>query len=545
MLSRLQLRRTLSQAIPWCLVMAVSFSAFPVWAQTPKKQKKAANPDRVYKQWVDEEVRWIITAEERAAYMKLATDEERDTFIDQFWLRRDPDPDTPENEYKDEYYRRVAYADAKYASGIPGRNTDRGRIYIKFGPPDSTDSHPAGGQYQRPTNEGGGSTSTFPFEVWFYRHLEGIRDGAEIEFVDPTMSGEYHIARSPDEKDALLMVPGAGKTLSEELGIGIKANRVAYGGFGGSYVDPLFGRGSQSDEFTKLDLLIGLEKIPTIAGRNGFDGRVDPVLAESPVLPVALRADYRRVDDNSVVTSFSLLIENQDIALANKGGIYQGQVNVSGRITPVGGRRPRFFEQVITTGRYTDRDVSSAQQAKSIYQMNVILEPGRYKIDLVAQDTNSGTMGIIHQSFVVPQYRPNELSTSSVVVASDITKLDGVAAGQFVIGRYKVHPNMTQTFKPGTPIGVFLQVYNAQIDQYTLMPNVDVNYIVTHNGQEIARVLEDGKTGVKDVDGQRLVLARMLTLKLDPGTYQVSVNVTDKVSQKTISTTPSQFIVKQ
>ena len=103
----MHLRRTLSQTILFCLTLAISFVALPIAAQTPsvKKQKKAANPDKVYKQWVDEEVRWIITSEERAAYMRLATDEERDTFIDQFWLRRDPDPDTPENEYKDEYYR--------------------------------------------------------------------------------------------------------------------------------------------------------------------------------------------------------------------------------------------------------------------------------------------------------------------------------------------------------------------------------------------------------------------------------------------------------
>ena len=540
----MQSRRALSQFVRWCLIFGMIFSALPAVAQNTStiKHKKAASPDRVYKQWVDDEVKWIITSEERSAFMRLTTDDERDTFIDQFWLRRDPDPDTPENEYKDEYYRRIAYADAKYSSGIPGRNTDRGRIYIMFGPPDSTDSHPAGGQYQRPTNEGGGSTSTFPFETWFYRHLDNVGDGLEIEFVDPTMSGEYHIARAPDEKDALLMVPGAGPTLAEELHLTSKVDRVAYGGLGGSYVDRLFG--SRNREFETLELIKNLSKTPEVVKRGLFDGRVDPVLTESEVLPVAFRADYRRLDDDSILTSFSLLIENQDIVLANKGGIYQGNVNVSGRIAAVAGKRPRFFEQSITTGRYTARDVSTADQTKSIYQMNVVLEPGRYKIDMVAQDINSGRMGVIHQSFVVPQYRPNELSTSSVIVASDITKLDGVAAGQFVIGRYKVHPNMTQTFKSGAPIGVFLQIYNAQIDQYTLMPNVDVNLIVMHDGREIARNTADSKTWIQDIDGRRLVVGRMLDLKLEPGTYYLEVNIVDKVSQKSLNTAPALFIIK-
>jgi len=510
-----------------------------------QKKKKSESSEKVYQRWMDEDVRWIITDEERKAFKTLKTDEERETFIEQFWARRDPDPDTPENEYKEEYAARIAYANQHFASGIPGWKTDRGRIYIMFGPPDSKETHPAGGQYQRPTHEGGGSTSTYPFEIWFYRHLDNVGDGLEIEFVDPTMSGEYHIARSPDEKDALLTVPGAGLTLAEELGLSDKTNRVAFGGMGGSYVDPLFGQRTQDSEFERLRLYADLQRPPSVTKMPGFGGTADPVLVETEVLPVTMRTDYLRVGDDSVVTSFSLLLDHQDLALANKGGIYQGQVSINARITSVAGKRSGNFTDTINTDRFTDRDVAVGQQMKSIYQKNYILPPGRYKIDLYAQDTNSGKMGIIHQSFVVPQYKQNELGTSSVIVASDISRMNGVAAGQFVIGRYKVHPNMTETFKPGAPIGVFLQVYNAQIDQYTLMPNVDVNYVVTKNGKEIARVPEDGKTGVKDVDGQRLVLARMLGVKLEPGTYQLVVNVTDRVSQKTINTTPSQFIVKQ
>jgi len=551
----MRLRSTWSQLCVWSLIFVMGVGVLPAFAQDnsdkdkkdkqQQKKKKSESSEKVYQRWMDEDVRWIITDEERKAFKTLKTDEERETFIEQFWARRDPDPDTPENEYKEEYAARIAYANQHFASGIPGWKTDRGRIYIMFGPPDSKETHPAGGQYQRPTHEGGGSTSTYPFEIWFYRHLDNVGDGLEIEFVDPTMSGEYHIARSPDEKDALLTVPGAGLTLAEELGLSDKTNRVAFGGMGGSYVDPLFGQRTQDSEFERLRLYADLQRPPSVTKMPGFGGTADPVLVETEVLPVTMRTDYLRVGDDSVVTSFSLLLDHQDLALANKGGIYQGQVSINARITSVAGKRSGNFTDTINTDRFTDRDVAVGQQMKSIYQKNYILPPGRYKIDLYAQDTNSGKMGIIHQSFVVPQYKQNELGTSSVIVASDISRMNGVAAGQFVIGRYKVHPNMTETFKPGAPIGVFLQVYNAQIDQYTLMPNVDVNYVVTKNGKEIARVPEDGKTGVKDVDGQRLVLARMLGVKLEPGTYQLVVNVTDRVSQKTINTTPSQFIVKQ
>src|SRR5271168_3859051 len=142
-----------------------------------------------YKKWLDEDVIYIISPEERHSFLHLATNEEREQFIEAFWQRRNPDPDSPENTFKEEHYRRIAYANEHFASGIPGWKTDRGKIYIMWGPPDEIDSHPSGGSYERPANEGGGETSTYPFEDWRYRYLEGIGNNVEIEFVDPTMTG--------------------------------------------------------------------------------------------------------------------------------------------------------------------------------------------------------------------------------------------------------------------------------------------------------------------------------------------------------------------
>jgi len=107
--------------------------------QEERRRKELESP---YRKWLEEDVVYIITDEERRAFKNLQTDEEREQFIEQFWLRRDPTPDTVENEYKEEHYRRIAYANERFASGIPGWKTDRGRIYITFGPPDEIESHP-------------------------------------------------------------------------------------------------------------------------------------------------------------------------------------------------------------------------------------------------------------------------------------------------------------------------------------------------------------------------------------------------------------------
>ena len=214
------------------LVAAIAlFSFIFVTAQNPaenvRKVIKEKNTNQEFDDWLKKDVPYIITPDEKRVFESLKTVEEKENFIALFWQRRDPNPDTEENEYREEYYERIQYANEKFTSGIPGWKTDRGRIYITFGKPDSVDSRPSGGSYDRPISEGGGTTTTYPFEVWFYRHLENVGNGLEIEFVDPTGTGEYRLARDPNEKDALLMVPGAGLTLSEQLGLSDKGDRIS------------------------------------------------------------------------------------------------------------------------------------------------------------------------------------------------------------------------------------------------------------------------------------------------------------------------------
>src|SRR6202163_4296301 len=208
----------------------------PLKRPVPEKQRKAnakalrQELSKTYRKWLDEDVRWIITDEEKSAFMQLSNDEERDQFIEAFWQRRDPTPDTEENEFKEEHYRRIAYANEHYAAGIPGWKTDRGRIYIMYGAPDENDSHPSGGTYERPINEGGGETSTFPFEDWRYRYIEGIGQEVIIEFVDTCMCGDYHMTIDRGEKDALLHTPNGGATLYEQMGMSSKSSRFSGNG---------------------------------------------------------------------------------------------------------------------------------------------------------------------------------------------------------------------------------------------------------------------------------------------------------------------------
>ena len=505
------------------------------------ERKKKEELKSVYKNWLDEDVSYIITDEERKAFKALKTDEERDQFIEQFWLRRDPDPDTPENEYKEEYFQRIQYANEKFASGIPGWRTDRGRIYIMFGKPDELESHPSGGSYERPSYEGGGSTSTYPFETWWYRYIEGIGSDIEIEFVDPSGSGEYRIARSPNEKDALLYVPGAGLTLAESLGMANKTDRVTgLGAYGSSGGNGLFGTRAKDQPFERLQLLADLQRAPAI---KFPDLRVKADLPEiaSDILPFSVRSDFFRLSGESVATSFTVQFDHADLSFKNQGGIYSAQANIYAKLTSLSGRRAGSFEDVVQTGRYGEDQLSIAQSQKSIYQKNVVLPPGRYKIDVVARDIVSGKTGVLHHSFEVPRYQEKQFATSTLILASSIESLDNKAipAGQFIIGRFKVRPQVSGIYRPQENLALFLQVYDADMDQATLQPALKVEYIITRGGQEVAHVIEDGKTkaGLIDMKGQQLVVARAIPLQgklAEPGSYTVTAKITDLVSQKIV-----------
>ncbi len=157
--------------------------------------------------WVAEDVAYIIASDERNAFNRLQSDAEREHLIEQFWQRRDPTPDTAVNEFKEEHYRRIAYSNNNFGTvKVSGWKTDRGRIYITYGPPDEKETHPSGVSYQRSPLEGDGTTSTFPFEQWRSRFIEGMGIDIVIEFIDPTGKGEYHMSGDPIEKDSLLYV---------------------------------------------------------------------------------------------------------------------------------------------------------------------------------------------------------------------------------------------------------------------------------------------------------------------------------------------------
>jgi len=506
--------------------------------QQAKKQKELEKELMgPWKKWLNEDVVYIITDEEKQAFKRLRTDEERQQFVEQFWLRRDPTPDTEENEFKEEHYRRIAYANDHYASGIPGWKTDRGRIYIAYGPPDEIDSHPSGGSYERPYEEGGGETSTYPFEDWRYRYIDGIGTNINIEFVDTTMSGEYHISTDPEEKDALLYVPGAGLTQSEQMGLANKTQRFQRtdGTHLGTGNQPL---PESMNEFTRLEQNAKLFKPPVIKFKD-LEAAINSTIRYN-TLPMHVRADYIRVTDSTVLTSLTLLFKNNDLQYATKDKVAKATVNLYGRITSLTRRPVNWFEDTISM-EVPSEMLQQAMTGSRVYSKSIPLAPGTYRLNIVAKDVVGNTMNNFEMPLVVPHYDEDQLGSSSLILADELERVatKSIGAGQFVIRSSKVRPRVDDTFKQDETMGIYTEFYNLGMDDKTKKPTGSIEYDVVNkaNNQTVMSQTED-LSSIPNASAFLVTVEKKLPLKaLPPGNYTLKLKMVDKLKNQTL--TPS------
>lgn len=482
-----------------------------------------------YEKWLKETVVYIITEDEEKIFSGLTTDEEKEEFIEQFWLRRDPDLSTSINEFKEEHYRRIAYANQWFKSGKQGWLTDRGRIYIVHGPPSSIESHPAGGTYQRPEWEGGGYTSTFPFEIWTYRHIDGVGDDVELEFVDPVGGGEYRLSVNPDEKDALLNVPGIGLTRAERLGLASKSNRLP----------PTFNTLREKDNpFNRYETYARVQA-PVELKYKELKELVDVEL-EYESFPLQVRKDYIKLNDSQVLVPITVEVENGELTYKFDGEFHVARVAVYGSVVSISKRLVTEFEDDLISA-YSPARLQSGLAARSLYQKIVPLDiRDRYKLTLVFKDIESGKVGTASTVIAPPVFPTQRLSASSLILSSHIEKVREPANGDmmFVVGDLKIHPNIDNRFITGSPIGVYLQLYTVGLDSASLKPSLTVRYILTRDGESVAQLQDEGEEAVYSFSHRRVVLIKALPVSsLSPGKYLLQVEVSDRIKEEDLTVT--------
>jgi GWxTD domain-containing protein len=499
-----------------------------------------------YKTWLNEEVPYIITDQERKAFLTLSNDEERDAFIEAFWQRRNPNPDSPENEFREEYYRRIAYANEHFAAGKPGWKTDRGHIYIAFGAPDDIDAHPSGGLYERPPEEGGGETSTFPFETWHYRYLEGIGENVDIEFVDTCQCGDYHFTIDRSEKDALLHVPGAGLTEYEEMNHQDKTDRFKGGGIENLGGGPM-GQEQQGKEFDRIELAAKLFAPPPVKFKD-LESDLDEFnsshkLLTGPIFPFDVRTDFVKVTDNTDLVPITLQIRNKDITFVTKDGVSKGVVNILGRVTTIMHKTVQTFEDTVEIDQPSEL-LEKTLDRKSVYWKSLPLQPGLYRLDIAIKDVNNPDhIGIYGRALNVPFFDDEKLGTSSLILADEMHTVSShdIGEGNFIISntfiRPRVSPNPASpvSFTRSQDLNFWLQVYNLGINDATKSNSAVVTYEITDS---TGAVLLTKQLESKDLGehSDELTVEKSLSIAgLEPGHYKVTVKISDAISKQEIA----------
>jgi GWxTD domain-containing protein len=452
------------------LVCLLSVSAY---AQKDKKLRRELQP--AYEKWPNEDVAYIITGEERKAFSELGTDDEREQFVEQFWLRRDPTPDTAENEYKEEHYRRIAWANERFASGMPGWQTDRGRMYIRFGPPDEVESHPSGGSRQRPVQQGGGQTTTFPFETWRYRYLANVGSDVVIEFVDPTLTGEYRLSFDPCEKDVLRHLPASSQPPSADpAGCSVLKDGT---------------------QFEALRIQADIERPPVVKFKD-LEAFVNSRVSFA-TLPMAVHVDYVRLTEATVMAYVTVQFEIAD----------KTTVNLFGRVSTLARRPVTTFEKPL--------EILSG--SRGIYREAIPLAPGRYRLNLIAKDTVSGNMAASELTLEVPRISPESLGASSLILADLIEPLPAksVGAGMFDIGDRRVRPRVGGHFTSSEKAGFYLRIYGSAQDRATITYELDKAGSAGH-----------ALAWTETVDKLPNVVAQMLRLSdFTPGAYTMRIKI--------------------
>jgi GWxTD domain-containing protein len=522
--------------------------ADPLKRPLTDKQKKQNSKSlkielsKTYKKWLDEDVRWIITDEEQKAFKLLSNDEERDQFIEAFWQRRDPTPDTIENEFKEEHYRRMAYANEHFAAGIPGWKSDRGRIYIMYGPADEIESHPSGGSYERPMEEGGGETSTFPFEDWRYRYLEGIGQEVIVEFVDTCMCGDYHMTMDRSEKDALLNTPNAGLTLYEQMGMSSKADRFSGGGLERLGRGP-FSNDLQTKEFDRLEQFYKLQKPPAVKFKD-LEEVVSHKISVN-LMPFDVRTDFVRVTSDTVLVPITIQVKNRDVTFVNKDGVQRGTVNIFGRVTTLTGKIVQTFEDTVQVDVPAEL-LPKVTENSSVYWKALPLRPNLYRIDVAVKDVNGDRSGLWSSRLPVPSFDDDRLSSSSLIVADTMSPVSTkeIGTGMFVIGNTKIRPRVASAngkpvvFKRNQKVYFWMQVYNLGVDDKTHKPSATVEYDVINAATNKAVIHTVESTDQMGNIGDQVTLEKPLSASsLDPGVYRIQIKVNDNISKQMVDPT--------
>ena len=392
--------------------------------------------------------------------------------------------------------------------------------------------------------EGGGETSTFPFEQWRYRYIEGIGQEVIIEFVDTCMCNDYHMTMDRSEKDALKYTPNAGLTMYEQLGMANKADRFN----GGSGIEQLgkspFNNDLQTKEFDRLEQFAKLQAAPPVKFKDLEEVVTHKISVN--LMPFDVRADFVRITSDTVLAPITIQIKNRDVTFQSKDGVERGTVNIFMRVTTLTGKIVQTVEEPVQIDVPAELLQKTAENS-SVYWKAIPLRisQNRYRLDIVVKDVNGDRTGSWSRAIIIPDFSEDKLSNSTLIIADQMEPVasKNVGTGNFVIGATKVRPRVASSdgkpisFKRNQKLNFWMQVYNLSVDDKTHKPSATIEYNVTDsNNKAVIHTVESTDT-MGNVGDQVTLQKTLSAANLQPGLYKIEIKVNDNLSKQTLDPT--------
>jgi GWxTD domain-containing protein len=321
--------------------------------------------------WLTEDVADIISPEERCAFLLLRTDQEQDQFVEQFWSRRAPDPKSLYNGFKQEHYERIVFANEKFTDQIPGWQTDRGRAYVTFGPPDSIESYRSAEITGRPPEEGN-ETVQYSWEAWHYKHIEGVRENLELDFVDPSGSGDYRLSMPAEERDELIFAP-----------------RYNLG-----YSPRLLGDGESAES---IEMYVGPTPTPLVRYKDLEAVVVSRIVRDE--IRINHRIEFLKATHVTTLARILVYPPGGHARPPNNDRDSSAGFEVFGRLSKPSGWVVETFENKISLVERSD-----SVQDQPNCQFNVAIAPGTYRLAIAVKNTVTGETGVLHATINAPSY---------------------------------------------------------------------------------------------------------------------------------------------
>jgi GWxTD domain-containing protein len=561
----------MKKSIPIFLMVffaAAILCVLSVSSQEKKETGKIVLPEK-YKKWLNEEVPFIISENERSVFLTLRTDEERENFIKTFWKRRDPTPDTPVNEFREEHYRRIAYAEKNYFEGRAGWRTDRGRVYIMFGPPDFQETNPGGGRGFIFGAQA--ATAEFPAEVWTYRNIVGEKANigrVDFTFVNYYNAGSYQLTSNPALANALRNISTPARYAGyndmpyeegQQRTPAIEAARSAK-----EYENPM----QQLTLLAELTQSRGqvLEAVERSERLRRLKGVVTTTESLSS-LNFYAKEEYFMGSGGMTYVPVSIEVAAKDLSFKKNEDKYSGRVSF---YIEVKDEKATLYqgsdrlEMNLREETYNRRIADYYQYAQSLN-----LKPGEYFIHIVVWDETNGNVGYVDKRITVPSFGANEFSLSEIVLARDIKvtqpqeekvvidskdlpalksleakgmkvpdkiQLNQKQKGPFTFGNLEINPNTLGEYTKNNELIFFYQIYNLTFDPTQNMAKLLIEHEIWKADKLITVIDPPQETQIpiaKKTPGLNSG-ARYNLSAFEPGKYTLLVRVKDIFSEKTL-----------